>query len=140
MGADAAQDHRVAVRFRIGDALRTGHAASTANVFDDDLLAEQFAHALGDNAADGVLRSAGGERNDHCNRACWEILGSGRSGQSQCGKGRGIQNLFHCFLHETSKDLRGDAPMVKRGRVGSADLDNLLRELVQPVAGPISTD
>ncbi len=46
MGADAAENHRVAVGLGIGDALGAGHAAGAADVLDHHGLAEQFAHAL----------------------------------------------------------------------------------------------
>src|SRR5262245_24528871 len=117
MGADATEHHRVTVRLRICDAFRTGHAAGATNVLDDYLLAEQFAHALGNDAADGVLRSASGERDDHRYGACWEILGGGRSGQSQYGKGRGDQNLFHCCPPPEEQTLAPRATMVKRSWV-----------------------
>ena len=65
MRADAADPHGVAVGPGIGDALGTVHTARAADVFDDDLLAQNFAHALRHEAAEHVLRSAGGEGNNH---------------------------------------------------------------------------
>ena len=68
MGADGAEHEGVAVGLGIGDALGAGHAAGAADVLDHDLLAENFAHARADHAAEHVGRAAGGERNDHGHR------------------------------------------------------------------------
>jgi hypothetical protein len=65
MRADAADPHGVAVGPGIGDALGTVHTAGAADVLDDDLLAQNFAHALRHEAAEHVLRSTGGEGNNH---------------------------------------------------------------------------
>jgi len=89
--ADAAEHHGVTVGLGLRDTLRSGHAAGAADVFDHDRLPEQFTHALRHDAADRVLRSAGGERNNHRYRARREILGGGRPGERQCGKSRGKQ-------------------------------------------------
>ena len=78
VGADRAELDRVAVRRRLGDAQAAGHAAGAADIFDDDLLAEHFAHALPDHAAEHVGRAAGGERDDHGDRTGGIGLGLGR--------------------------------------------------------------
>jgi hypothetical protein len=48
------EHHRVAVGRRLGARIRADHAAATAAVVDDDLLAEYFAQFLPDGARDDV--------------------------------------------------------------------------------------
>jgi hypothetical protein len=69
MRADRAEDHGVAVGLGLRDARGTRHAAGAADILDDHLLAENFAHPLRHHAAKNVGRSAGGERDDHCQRS-----------------------------------------------------------------------
>ena len=109
MRADAAEHHRVAVRLGIGDALGTGHATGAADVLDDDLLAEQFAHALRHDAADRVLRSAGGERNDHRHGARREILSAGLASRNASAARAAASSTFFIAVLSTNRRraLRG---------------------------------
>ena len=62
VGTGIADQERVAVRRRLGDALAAGHAGRRADVFHDDRLAEQFAHALCLDARADVDPAAGRKR------------------------------------------------------------------------------
>ena len=142
VGTDAAENHGVAVGLGIGDALGTGHATGATDVLDHHGLAEQFAHALRDDAPDRVLRSARGERNDHRYRTRREVFGGSRPGQRQRGNGRSKQYFFHCGpFHQRGGDLRRARLPVKRGRVvWLTDFDDLFGELVQAIARPVTAD
>jgi hypothetical protein len=58
----------VAVRRHAGDLPGCGIAASAADVFDEELLAEIVGQLLGHDAGDGVGRSAGREADDDADR------------------------------------------------------------------------
>src|SRR5512143_2048102 len=136
MRADAAEHHRVAVRLCIGDALGTGHATCAADVFNDDLLTEQLAHALCDDAADRVLRSTRREWNDHRQGACRKILSGGLASRNERGEGRGKQYFFHW-----GPLTIGIEPCAGSGRPSSVtltDLDHLFGKLVQPIARAVT--
>ena len=75
----------VAVGVGFGDAGGAERAAGAADILDDDLLTQVFGHRLGDQTPDRVGRAAGGERDDHGDRALG-IIGLGHGG------GAGEQN------------------------------------------------
>jgi hypothetical protein len=65
------EPHRVAVG---GRAQHRGHADVPAGanlVLDDELLAQALGQKLSDDARHGVVRSAGGERDDPVDRPSW---------------------------------------------------------------------
>src|SRR5262249_18371841 len=71
---DAGQHEGVAVGLGVSHALGAGHAAGAADVFYDDLLAQNLAHALPHDPTDLVLWATRCERNDHGHRAARKIL------------------------------------------------------------------
>ena len=89
VGADASDPHRIAVGLGVGDALGAGGAARSADVLNHDLLAQNFAHPLGHDAAQHVLWSTGSERDNHCHRPRRVALRAGhaRHGQEHGGAG-----------------------------------------------------
>jgi hypothetical protein len=74
MGAAVAVEENVAVGRRLGDAARAGRAAGAANILDDDLLAEQFAHGGRENPCRYIDRAAGGEGHHHRDGARRPVL------------------------------------------------------------------
>ena len=67
--AGVAKQQRVAVGIAFRDRLGADGAAGAGPVVDHDLLAEQFAHLVGNAAADDRGAAAGRERNDQRDRA-----------------------------------------------------------------------
>src|SRR4029079_9138406 len=67
VGPAVAVEENVAVGCRLGDAARAGRYAGAADILDDDLLAEQFAHGLRQDPRNHIERAAGGEGHDHGN-------------------------------------------------------------------------
>ena len=57
----------MAVVGRAGRNSGTDIAAGTGAVVDDDLLAQQFAELVADDACDGIIAAAGGLRHDNRN-------------------------------------------------------------------------
>ncbi len=85
-------DHqRVAVRLGLGDASRTGRAAGTERIFDDDGLAQGVAHRLADQPRDGVRGAAGGVGHDQGDLAGRIVLRAGGADKhqrrSECNNG-----------------------------------------------------
>ena len=62
--AGVTQQQRVAIGIALGDRLGTDRAAGAGAVIDHDLLAEQFAHLVGNGATDDRGAAAGREWND----------------------------------------------------------------------------
>ena len=65
MGAEIAEHELIAVRRRFRHARGAGHSARAADIFDNDLLAQDLGKAWGEDTSDGVRRTARGEWNDH---------------------------------------------------------------------------
>ena len=97
MGADRGEDELVAVGRRVGDAFRSGHAARAIDVLDNDLLAEHFTHACGDQATENIGRSAGGERDHHGDRTAGEVFRADglREYDDHSRRQRGEQSELH---------------------------------------------
>ena len=68
------QQQRVTVRIALGDRLGAHRAAGAGAIVDHDLLAEQFAHLVGNGAADDRGAAAGREWNDQRDRAGGIVL------------------------------------------------------------------
>jgi hypothetical protein len=62
---------RVAIGCRAGDTSNADRAAGAAHIFNDDRLAEESSHRLGQDAPQGVRRAARRIRHDHRDRARW---------------------------------------------------------------------
>ena len=65
VGADRAEQQRVAIRRRIHDPIDARDATGSGRILDHDGLSDQFAHPRSKDAADGVEGAAGREWNDH---------------------------------------------------------------------------
>ena len=133
MGADRADPHHVAVGLGIGDALGAGHAAGAADVLDHDLLAEDLTHALGEHAADGVLRPARRERDHHGDRARRIILRGCGCQQRHYGRERGDQNPEHrvlavgAFDHLLYRACRAGQAVIAGDMVAAYDGDTVTK-------------
>ena len=85
-GVGAAAEHeRVAVGRRLGDARRAHHAASTADILDDHLLAQHLGEAPADDPAHDIGAATGRERHHHCQRPGGPALGGSRGVSAQAG-------------------------------------------------------
>ena len=100
--ADVAEHELVAVGRRLRDAVRPGHAAGAADVFHDDGLVKLGAQAVGDDAGDGVGRSAGAERRNHGDRPVRPVLrlrrmcGGNQARKNSRSSGEGGQSAQRC--------------------------------------------
>ena len=72
--AHIAEHELVAVRRSFRYAGAAGHAAGAADVFDNDLLAEQLGKARSKDPSDRIGRPTGGERHDHGHRSGRPVL------------------------------------------------------------------
>ena len=95
LGADGAEQHGVAVGPGVGHAPAAGLAAGAADVLDDHVLAEHFAHARRHDAAEHVGRAAGGEGDDHGQRMGRIVLRRGRTGEREKAGQRRHECSFH---------------------------------------------
>src|SRR3954451_5311362 len=77
------EEERVTVGRRFRDAVRADRASGADHILDDDSLAEHFAEASCEEAADHVPRASSLEWHHHSNRPVRIILGDGRIGSSQ---------------------------------------------------------
>jgi hypothetical protein len=80
---DIALHQRIAVRCGPRGRLAGDHPAATALVLDHELLPDQPAPSLGDDARDHVVAAAGRNRNDVADRLGGIGLGARRPGQQQ---------------------------------------------------------
>jgi len=89
VGGPISENDRVAIRRCAGYASDPDCARCSGNVFDNDRLTKELAHALGHDPSDGVAGTARAERNDHCDRAARIGLSSRdanrRQGEDQSG-------------------------------------------------------
>ncbi len=76
--ADGAEQECVAVGRRLGDTLGADNTCRGADVLDDDLLVQEFAHARRKDASQDIERAAGREWHDHGQRPCRPVLRAGR--------------------------------------------------------------
>ena len=107
--ADGAEHEGVAVGLGFGDALGAGLAAGAADVLNDDVLLQDLAHLRGNDAAEQVGRSAGGERDHHGHRAGREILRTGVAGHCHSGHEREAEN---CSFHSINPPPFGGRTML----------------------------
>ena len=61
------------------DTLRADHTACPTDIFNNDLLAENLAHALRKHSRRNIVRPASRERVDHGDRAAWPLVGRTRA-------------------------------------------------------------
>jgi len=73
-GVDAAEHELIAVGRRLGDTRDAGHAAGTADVLDDHLLAQHLRQARAENSRHGVGGAARRERHHHRDRPGRPVL------------------------------------------------------------------
>ena len=99
--APVAEAQRVAVRRCTRDAAMGDAAGGAAVVLDDDGGAERHAHALGDDAPDGVGRAAGGGTDHNGDRPRRIGLGlrDARRGRQHGGTGRQTQKTAARNVH-----------------------------------------
>ena len=86
------QEQRIAVRLRLRDATGAQRAAGTADILDDDLLAEILRHGFRDEARHRVGRATGRKRHHDSDGAfriglgaCGERIKGGSSGGCESG-------------------------------------------------------
>ena len=72
---EAGEQQRIAVGRRLGDPVRTGHAAGAADILDDELLMQQLAHARCEDSRLRVVRAARGIGHHESHRPHRPILG-----------------------------------------------------------------
>jgi hypothetical protein len=75
----------VYVRRRLGDARRAHHAAGTADILDDHLLAQHLGEAPADDPAHDIGAAAGRERHHHGQRPGGPALGGSRGMSARAG-------------------------------------------------------
>jgi hypothetical protein len=93
------QKERITVGCGFRDAVGAVHPAGAADVFEHDRLPQNLTHALREQSRQHVVRSAGGERIDHGDRARRPFLGLDAGRHSQRGNGNQRGNgLPHGFL------------------------------------------
>ena len=125
---------RVAVRRALRHRAGADGAAGAAAVVDDDLLAEDLAHLVGDGAADDRGRAAGRERDDQRDRPVRIGLRGGRSeraadrqrgqdrGQRQSQKHRVLRRFLSrrgFYLLSRGRDCRRSA-VIRKGDKSAA--------------------
>ena len=108
VGPAVAVEENVAVGCRLGDAARAGRSAGAADILDDDLLAEQFAHGLRQDPRNHIERAAGGEGHDHGNGAGRPILGieGMKRRQHDHSERGGDEPCQHCLTLRFERFLR----------------------------------
>ncbi len=87
LGSDRPLQERVAVGGCLRDPVGAIHPAGAGDVFDDDRLPQDLAHALSEQPRQHVVRPAGCERIDHGERPCRPLLGPDVGRCSQRGEG-----------------------------------------------------
>src|SRR5207302_5090533 len=121
LGADGAEQERIAVRRRVRDALGAGHAAGAPDVLDNHLMAQHFAHALRHHAAEHVGWSARRERNDHRHRLARIALRQRRTGDGDREReNRGRQSREHFTLLGLTAELAAVRPRSRAKAVAIA--------------------
>src|SRR5215218_10788015 len=85
VSAHRSYSDRVAIGASVGHALTARLSSRAADVFDHDLLAEQFAHARSHDAAEYIRWAAGSKRNYQSDGPGRVILGAGLPSQGEQG-------------------------------------------------------
>jgi hypothetical protein len=89
--SDIAEDELVPIGHGLRNAVRSGHAAGAADIFNQNGVMELAAESIRDDARDGVARSTGGKGHYHGHRATRPVLTLGASkigGRLGCNHGR----------------------------------------------------
>src|SRR5215467_9988939 len=108
MGANVAEDELITVRERPRNAIRAGHSAGSADIFDNDLLTQMLRKVCRQDAPDDVYRAASGKRNYHGHWPGRPVLRSGwrRHGHKR-GSRRQMEKLTTWNFHDVSDQSIG---------------------------------
>ena len=98
MRAGVADQERISVGRRLGDARAAGHAGRRAHVLDHDRLPEKLAHALRLDARAHVDAAAGSEGNDERDRARGPFLRGGVTADGNHHRRSGDHHPAHARL------------------------------------------